>query len=94
MTYEQEVASLHKALIVTAEKWSASVDTHWSPPEGFFSQSAEKIAEGLKRASKDHKQAASRLSFYRNRAGKNLSAEDQNRLAAAADKLSKLYEKE
>lgn len=91
MTYQKEVAALAAALIETAEKWSAGVDTKWEPPAGFFNQSAERIAQGLKRASPDHKTASSRLSFYRNRAGKNLSAEDQKRLANAAEALRKLY---
>lgn len=73
------------------EHWSADVQTRWSPPAGFFDQSAEKIAEGLKRNSDSLRQASSRLNFYRNRAGKNLSAEDKTRLDNASDKLHKLY---
>ena len=75
---------------VLEKKWSADVDTKWSPPEGFFKQSADKIASGLMKASKDKGQASSRLNFYINRAGDNLSAEDKKRLDAAKDKLSKM----
>lgn len=74
-----------------AEKWSADVQTHWSPTPGFFEQSAEKIAEGLKRNSDGLRQASARLNFYKNRAGKNLSAEDKKRLDNASEKLHQLY---
>lgn len=70
-------------------KWSAQVQTKWKPPEGFFKQSASKIASGLLSASSDKKQAMGRLNFYINRAGKNLSADDRARLEAAKKKLSK-----
>ena len=74
-----------------AEAFIASVETKWSPPEGFFEKSSEAVAKGLKSASKDLKQAMSRLNFYINRAGKNLSDEDHSRLEAAKTKLSALY---
>lgn len=79
-------------LLNEKEMWSGNVKTKWHPKEGFFTQSAEKIATGLKRASDDFKQAISRLNFYLNRAGKNLSADDKSRLALAKEKLRKLYE--
>jgi exonuclease VII small subunit len=75
------------------KKWSAAVDTKWEPPKDFFTQSAEKIAAGLKSASDDLETAMGRLNFYINRAGKNLSAEDKKRLDAAKEKLSALYKK-
>lgn len=71
--------------------WSGAVKTKWSPPEGFFTQSAAKIASGLKRASGSLGQAMRRLNFYVNRAGKNLSAEDKARLNNAKELLSKAY---
>lgn len=77
---------------VNEAKWSAAVDTDWTPSEGFFKKSAQSIASGLKRASKDLKQAMSRLNFYVNRAGKNLSAEDKSKLQHAKQLLSGLYE--
>jgi hypothetical protein len=69
------------------KKWSADVKTKWSPPRGFFSQSASQIASGLKAASKDTAQAMSRLNFYINRAGANLSEKDKKRLESAKKKL-------
>ena len=62
------------------EKWSADVVTKWEPPEGFFKQSAEKIASGLKTASDDLKTAMGRLNFYINRAGKKMSDEEFKQL--------------
>ena len=78
--------------MITGEKWSGDVETKWHPKEGFFNQSADKIANGLKKASKDLKQAMSRLNFYCNRSGKNLSSEAKKRLETAKEKLRKLYE--
>ena len=77
---------------ILGKKWSGDVHEKWHPPEGFFKQSAEKIAHGLKSKSDSLKQAMSRLNFYINRAGKNLSAEDKKRLENAKDKLHRLYE--
>lgn len=71
--------------------WSKGVSKKWSPPEGFFKKGASAIASGLKSASKDLKQAMSRLNFYINRAGKNLSKEDKDRLENAKDALRKAY---
>ncbi len=74
--------------------WSADVTEKWHPPEGFFEKSAEAIASGLKRASKDLKQAMSRLNFYVNRAGKNLSSDDRERLELAKEKLHASYKQD
>jgi len=71
--------------------WSGEVKTKWHPPEGFFKQSADRIASGLKSAAKDLKTAMSRLNFYINRGGENLSNADMKRLEAAKKKLQKLY---
>jgi uncharacterized protein YkwD len=60
--------------------WSSSVETHYHPPPGFFKRPAPEIARGLLRNSRDRTQAIRRLSFYRNRAGRNLSYEDRARL--------------
>jgi len=70
-------------------KWSGGVKTKWEPPEGFFKKSASAIASGLMSASDNLKQAMSRLNFYINRAGKNLSAEDKSKLDKAKEILSK-----
>ena len=79
------------ALEITAKDWSEDVKTKWHPPEGFFTKSAESIAKGLRSASKDLKQAMSRLSFYENRAGSNLGAEEKSKLEDAKEKLHSLY---
>jgi hypothetical protein len=83
---------LDKQLNEGKKKWSGDVDTKWKPSEGFFEQSAVKIAKGLKRHHKDLKTAMSSLSFYINRAGKNLSADDKDRLNNAKEKLRNLFE--
>ena len=80
--------------LIDEATWSDEVTTSWHPPEGFFTKSANEIASGLKSNSKDLAQAMSRLSFFINRAGKNLSGEDQSRLEKAKDILDKLYNKE
>jgi F0F1-type ATP synthase membrane subunit b/b' len=71
--------------------WSGDVKTHWHPPEGFFEQPAQKIAEGLKSASDGLAQAMDRLDFYINRAGTNLSADAKTRLEKAKEILHGLY---
>ena len=71
--------------------WSGKVKTKWHPPKDFFTQSADKIASGLKSASKNLKQAMSRLNFYINRAGENLTDKDLSRLEAAKKKLHKAF---
>lgn len=83
---------LKQLINLIEEKWSGEVTTHWHPKEGFFTQSAEKIASGLAKNSKDLKQAMSRLNFYINRAGKNLTSEDKARLELAKTKLRKKFE--
>jgi len=87
-----DVTRVNKMLRETVEDlseamWSGEVKTKWHPPEGFFKQSAGKIASGLKSASKDLKQAMSRLNFYINRAGANLTDADIEKLNAAKKKL-------
>lgn len=73
------------------KKWSGKVDAEWEPKENFFKGSAKSIASGLKKNSKDLKQAMSRLNFYINRGGKNLSADDKERLNTAKETLKNLY---
>lgn len=88
--------SVFDGVLITEKKkkWSGKVKIEKEVfPEDFFTQSAEKIAKGLKSRSDSLKQAVSRLNFYRNRAGKNLSAEDKKRLENAMEKLHKLYPK-
>lgn len=83
---------IRELLNLNESKWSGDVKEKWHPPEGFFTKSASAIALGLKDASKDLKQAMSRLNFYINRAGSNLSDEDHKRLELAKTKLHKMYE--
>jgi hypothetical protein len=76
---------------VTADKWSKNVTDHDNKsavPEGTFEGSAEDIAKTLKRVSKDHGQASSRLSFYRNRGGSKV---DQGKMKKAEEILKGLY---
>ncbi|MBK8549687.1 MAG: DUF3175 domain-containing protein [Ignavibacteria bacterium] len=71
--------------------WSGDVKTHWHPEEGFFEQSSEKIAEGLKASSDGLAQAMDRLDFYINRAGSNLSETAKSNLEKAKEILHRLY---
>jgi tRNA(adenine34) deaminase len=72
-----------------SKRWSAKVTTDsTSPDPGIFTKSAKEIADDLvlKRVSpKGPGQAMQMLSFYENRAGKNLSAERKQTLEAAKD---------
>lgn len=79
---------------VEADKWSKKVtdsDDKGAVPAGTFEKSAEDIAKTLKRVSKDHGQAASRLSFYKNRGGSKLSSEEKSKLDKAESILKGLY---
>jgi len=74
--------------------WSGAVATKWTPPAGLFTQGASKIADTLASASSSLKQAMSRLNFYENRAGKNLSAKARKNLEKAKVLLRKKFAKE
>jgi len=63
--------------------WSGDVRTHWHPPAGLFTESAETIARVLRGASADVGQAVRRLTFYINRAGHNLSTAARAKLRHA-----------
>jgi len=88
----QKRDELKSMVAMDSANWSAEVDTNWHPKEGFFTQSADEIASGLKEASDDLQMAMARLNFYINRAGDNLSDDDKTRLESAKEKLSALYE--
>lgn len=60
-------------------------------PEGVFKGSPSSIANTLKSKSKDMKQALSRLSFYRNRSGKNVPDSEHARLDQARDAIYRAY---
>lgn len=79
-------------VLITAKNWSDKVKTKWSPPEGLFTRSAEEIAKVLHDESDDLQQAMSRLNFYVNRAGDNLSSERVKTLESVKSKLRKLFD--
>lgn len=70
--------------------WSEDVHPKWHPEPGFFTQSAEAIARGLKDNSDSLRQAMDRLDFYINRAGDKL--EDPEKFAEAKRLLHNLYQ--
>ena len=87
-------------------KWSAEVTEHSDALDlesGVFKlRSAAAIARSLKRSaehsrrrkSSPYRSAMSMLTFYVNRAGKNLTAAQRRRLEAAKVELRKLFDKE
>ncbi|HWB32607.1 MAG TPA: DUF3175 domain-containing protein [Acidobacteriaceae bacterium] len=74
-----------------SKRWSSKVKTDSTKPApGLFKKSAKKIAEGLDKKSVSPEgtgQAMRMLSFYENRAGKNLSAGRRHTLENAKDML-------
>lgn len=74
-----------------SKRWSAKVTTDSTKPgPGLFKKSAKAIAKGLAKKSVSPKgpgQGMQMLSFYENRAGKNLSAERIKTLENAKDLL-------
>lgn len=75
------------------KKWSGEVTSNekWHSPPGLFTKPPEEIAQHLKENSRDERQAMSRITFYENRAGKNLGDEDRERLEKAKEELRKAY---
>jgi Protein of unknown function (DUF3175) len=78
--------------LMTEKKWSGDVKTKWTPPKDLFTKGASEIVKGLLAAPGGHSKAMSRLNFYINRAGKNLSDEDKARLEKAKNELKKKNE--
>jgi len=74
-----------------SKRWSAKVTTDSThPTPGIFNKSAQAIAEDLAKPSVSPKgpgQGMQMLSFYENRAGKNLSAERKKTLEGAKEIL-------
>jgi tRNA(adenine34) deaminase len=74
-----------------SKRWSAKVTTDSTKPApGLFKKSAKAVAESLAKKSVSPKgpgQGMQMLSFYENRAGKNLSAERIHTLERAKDLL-------
>ncbi len=79
-------------------KWSAKVTTDSThPPAGLFNKSAAAIARSLASKKVSPKGASSgmrMLTFYINRAGKNLSESRQRELAKAKKLLSEKIERQ
>jgi hypothetical protein len=84
-------------------RWSADVTEHSDAldlePKVFEKKSADQIAKSLKRSaessdrrkSSPFRSAMSMLTFYMNRAGRNLPAERKHTLDAAKEKLRGLF---
>jgi len=77
--------------LLNEKMWSSTIKTSWSPPEGLFTKSAKDIADIIVKASGDLKQAISRISFYENRAGKNLTKERISVLHKAKELIKKAF---
>lgn len=89
-----------------SKRWSHDVtmksDALDLEPGVFTKSSPRAIAESLKRSAENstrrksdpYRSAMSMLTFYMNRAGKNLPREDRDRLEAAKGELRSLYGKE
>lgn len=87
------------------KKWSADVTDHSNAmdleQDIFKSGDPDKIAASLKhsaeqshrRKSSPFRSAMSMLTFYENRAGKNLSTDEKETLEKAKDKLRELFGK-
>lgn len=59
---------------INEKNWVDDIDTKFHPEEGLFThKDAQYIADYLLKHSKDKQQAMSRLVFYMNRAGDNLT---------------------
>lgn len=70
--------------------WSDKVKPKWHPEKGLFkSNNTTKIANAVGEASKNLKQAVSRINFYYNRAGSNIP--NGNKLRASI--IKKLHVK-
>ena len=92
--------------MATAKKWSGEVTEHNNAMDLehdiFKSGDPDKIAHSLKesaeksdrRKTSPFRSAMSMLTFYENRAGKNLEAKDKKVLEKAKDKLRELFGKE
>lgn len=90
----------------TVNKWSAAVTGHSDAmdleKDIFKSGDPDKIAASVKhsaetskrRKSSPYQSAMSMLTFYENRAGKNLNAEEKETLEKAKDKLRELFGKD
>jgi Protein of unknown function (DUF3175) len=91
-----------KKSATSAKKWSAKVtetSDAMTLQKSIFTKSSHAIALSLKRsAEKSHRRksgpfrsAMSMLNFYINRAGKNLTTAQRNKLDTAKDELRKVF---
>jgi len=90
----------------TVKKWSAEVTEHSDAmdleKDIFKSNDPDKIAASLKRSAEQsdrrkaspYQSAMSMLTFYENRAGKNLSVDEKETLEKAKEKLRGLFGRE
>jgi hypothetical protein len=93
-------------MTIKTKKWSADVTEHSNAmdleQDIFKSNDPDKIARSLKhsaeqsgrRKSSPYRSAMSMLTFYENRAGKNLEAKEKETLEKAKEKLRALFGKE
>jgi tRNA(adenine34) deaminase len=91
-------SSKKKSTTPPSRRWSAKVTTDSTKPSpGLFKKSAKAIADELasrKDSPKGPGQGMQMLSFYENRAGKNLSAERKRTLDHAKELLHDKVEEE
>ena len=84
-------------MAISHRKWVRNVKTDSThPPEGLFKKSPETIARSLaskKVSPKGPGSGMRMLSYFINRAGKGLSAQDKARLEKAKELLSKRIER-
>jgi hypothetical protein len=101
---EMFMAKKAKKTVKKKKKWSKYVtetSDAMTLDEGVFKKSAKAIARSIKRsAEKSHRRkstpfrsAMSMLTFYENRAGKNLSVAKRKKLEQAKEELRALYDK-
>lgn len=76
------------------KKWSQKVQTSFHPPEGTFSKSPEEIIKALSSDGADYKTVMSRLNFFLNRAGKNVSDKVESNVETAKKILMSKHEKD
>src|SRR5215475_9215254 len=98
-------SSTQKQAKTSARKWSAEVTKHSDALDleenVFKSGSASEIAKSLKRSaersrrrkSSPYRSAMSMLTFYENRAGRNLSARRRHILEQAKERLRELFDR-
>ena len=67
----------------------------WHAPEGLFKKGAKEIADTLSQnGDATYKQAMGRITFYVNRAGKNLSEERLRTMQQVKELIRKRYQRE